>query len=232
VADVPSNLEKINTVEISEDSPVTVALMNKFGASVNGLIDAVNLITAKLGDGLLKIQDFTSNGTWIKPDGVSIVFVWGIGGGGGGSVTPSGWTTGSTKRFPGREGFSKFVPVVVTDDVSVTIGQGGVPGLSQNTQGAGGSGGDTVFGDVIFRGGYGGLSSQTATLPDYLINYGSRNGLSKHGEPGWGSTWQSDGVSAASNTGGGGGAGLSSGSFVAGSGGSGRLFVVWIESKI
>lgn len=40
MADIVSNIQKLNDIEVSQDEPLTEALITKIGANINGLIDA------------------------------------------------------------------------------------------------------------------------------------------------------------------------------------------------
>lgn len=44
MADIASNIDKLNDLEVSANAPLTEALNNKFGANINGLIDLRTLL--------------------------------------------------------------------------------------------------------------------------------------------------------------------------------------------
>jgi hypothetical protein len=87
---------------------------------------------------------FTANGTYTVPDGVTTLWLSGVGGGGGGG---GGNALGSsTQGAGGGGGFSGNVaertPVTVApgDSITVTIGGGGAGGASAGSLGIGGTG--------------------------------------------------------------------------------------------
>jgi hypothetical protein len=102
-----------------------------------------------------KSQPFTSNGSFIVPEKVSLVFIEMYGGGGAGA---QGGLSGSpvTWVFGGEAGNFVSKPVLVTPGASlpVVIGPGGAS--------TGLAGGDTSFAGLYFaRGGRGGVSQDT-----------------------------------------------------------------------
>lgn len=115
-----------------------------------------------VGGRLLRVRRFTASGTYTPTLGTKFVIVEAIGGGGAGAgaITQTGYvTTGS-----GGAGGS-FAKVILNDgfnNVSITIGKGGVGGLTE-----GGAGGETSFGTIIkCPGGNGGgfLSVRTDSM--------------------------------------------------------------------
>ena len=243
MADIASSIVKINDVEVSADAPVSEALFNKIGGTVNGLVD---LTYSQFSNS----QTFTSSGTFNVPANVTTVFVrgWGAGGsGGGGSAAP-----GAANPFGGTGGcggthYSTFVNVTAGGTVSVTIGTGGT-GVGIGLNGTGG--GSSAFGSLSFKGGYGGFNppyqviSGTLVLPflyppatsqggpsggwtggDGLPGLGAGSagialptgggGGGSYGAGGAGGAKNAAGTNAAANTGGGGGG---SGGYDAGAG--------------
>ena len=78
MADIPSNIQKMNDDEISFEASLSEQLLNKIGANINALIDLSG-----------NFQIFTANGTWDVPDGITFAQVIACGGGGGGA---GGWS--------------------------------------------------------------------------------------------------------------------------------------------
>ncbi|GIV28883.1 MAG: hypothetical protein KatS3mg027_2697 [Bacteroidia bacterium] len=104
-----------------------------------------------------RFQIFTSNGIWIRPPGVNMVWVTicgGGGGGGGGSflVYDGGRHFASGGGGGGANCLIRY-PVSVSENVSVTVGAGGVGGA---TGYSGSDGGSSAFGSLIVAGGGGG----------------------------------------------------------------------------
>jgi hypothetical protein len=135
VADIASNLDKINDIEVAQEAPVTESLFNKIGADINGLIDIFDPVV------------FTSGGTYTVPGQVTEVWVFGCGGGGGGhgggnEIGGGGASAGGC--------YARLITVTPGAPITVTIGAGGAGGGS----GASGApGGNTLFGTTVWRGG-------------------------------------------------------------------------------
>ncbi len=89
MADIVSDLSKMNDIEIAANAPLTEALHNKIGANINALIDG-RLFTNS--------TTFTVTGTFNVPEGATIgmLFSCGGGGGGGGPNVNNGSDGGST----------------------------------------------------------------------------------------------------------------------------------------
>lgn len=92
------------------------------------------------GGRTLNQQEFTTDGTWVRPSGVGLVFVTAIGGGGGGSFGN------------GNPGLAcNKLPMTVTGNLAVTVGTSGTAGIALSS--GGDSGGNTVIGSLVLNGG-------------------------------------------------------------------------------
>ena len=137
-----------------------------------------------------RVQAFTASGVWVRPPGVDPVqaLLVGAGGGGGGIIG------GAYNRASGGGGGGQVLTrdLVVTGDLTITIGAGGLGGDSTPTNGADGGNSSLSGGaELIAYGGTGGGFGGTT---------------SRYGNNGYGNT-------------GGGGAGSSSTMVLGGSGG-------------
>lgn len=113
----------------------------------------IDLAVAGAGGGAVtKGQAFTGNGTWTRPSDVTLVWVTlqggGGGGGGGDDSAAAGGSGGGSGELIWR------CPVVVSGNVTVTIGAAGTAGAKDLK--AGGNGGATLFGSLSANGGGGG----------------------------------------------------------------------------
>ena len=116
----------------------------------------------------VEFQRFTSSGTWSKPADINWVYAMLIGGGGGG-------VRGSTRTLggaPGRLSAVLFRASQLPDNVTVTVGTGGV-GAVVNVDGT--SGGNSAFGDFATPGGLSSIRLQ-ATNSLILARYLSQPG--------------------------------------------------------
>lgn len=113
----------------------------------------------------VNVQQFTSNGTWTKPAGITYVLVEIWGGGGGGSSGARGPAASGRAGGAGGGGGAylerTFMATGLTSTVSVTVGAGGTGGAAvtaNDTLGnIGADGGTSTFGSYISgRGGAGG----------------------------------------------------------------------------
>lgn len=161
MADIASAIDKMNDVEIAADAPLSEALLEKIGANINGLIDRG-----------LKFDEFTANGNWTAPEGVTEVLLIGCGGGGGGGgAPPSGGVSGGFGGNGAPLGIRRLT-VIPGNTYSVTIGAGGAGGgISTNGQ----TGTPSVFGSVTFLGGRGGSSGFGASSP-FIHDAGANGG--------------------------------------------------------
>ena len=132
------------------------------------------------------VQEFTSSGSWVKPAGKSAVFVFALGGGGGGVTGARTVTTGNyTGGFGGGPGLVARHWLKASDlagTVTVTIGSGGNGGTcgsaSANQNGVNGSaGGNTSFGSAIVAVGGDAGSGRTATDTGSTEKYQSHQGM-------------------------------------------------------
>lgn len=104
-------------------------------------------------------QNFTSNGSWTAPPGVTYAIVSGCGGGGGGGGGTGGRNAASVSDAGGAGGggamlCTRVVPVNPASSYTVTIGAGGSGGAA-NSEGTSGS--STTFDALAtFKGGQGG----------------------------------------------------------------------------
>lgn len=179
----------------------------------------------------LQSQAFNTSGTWMCPDSVNFVILYGFGGGGGGApgVGSIGGGAGG-----GSLATTYIHPVVPGTSYTVTIGAGGT---------SGNSGAHSSFGDVAGFGGVvwsaaGGATTQlgaasVVSAEDSSVKFPSYGGsggpLYNNGKTGAYSTFSINdnygpgigGVSNSSSGGGGGGGGLGPGPGSGGNGGDG-----------
>lgn len=226
--DIPSNLNKMNDIEISSDAPITESLMNKIGANLNGLIDLAGL----------NFQEFLSNGTFLVPENVFTVFVFGYGGGSSGFKATSGSGV-VPDYYQGGSAPASLVAVPVTPgaSISVVIGAGGA---ARSTDGAN-LGQPTNFGNLVeFINGRAWVPAGFGTPlvnPPYeasvirrfgngtvLYQKGANSGGGQAGPGGNGGN--APGGSAAANSGAGGGGAVGN-TPSSGAGGSGKLIVYY-----
>jgi hypothetical protein len=106
--------------------------------------------------GKLKIQEFTSSGTWTRPSGVNFVLLNMVGGGGSGRIRKFNASSVASASFSEGGGGGKAIvntPVEVNGNVSVTVGAGGAaPTQISSTvtvSNNGNDGGDSLFGSVV-----------------------------------------------------------------------------------
>ena len=146
-----ATLSSVNAATITDNS-VGAAELNVSGNGTSGQVltsdgdGSFSWATAGGGDSVLKIDSFTSSGTWNKPSGCTKILVQVVGGGGAGRVRSFNHATGGTG---GGGAIALLSTNVVGASETVTIGSGG--------NNAGGSGGQTSFGGkVVGNGGAGG----------------------------------------------------------------------------
>jgi hypothetical protein len=153
VAIIPGEIKKFNDGDIIDNSPLSEAVLNKIGATINGLAST----TKKM-----QFQAFSISSSFLLPQtALSTVFVYGIGGGGGGAGG-SRYTvdvySSDTGGGGGGGGILALVPLTLVpgNSYAITIGQGGGGGVL-NTNGLPGN--PTTFGGslAVFDGGKPGL---------------------------------------------------------------------------
>ena len=133
-------------------------------------------------------ETFTSDGTFIVPDGVYKIWVTACagGGGGGGATWNRSYTTGAGGGGGGALIVNKPYNVTPGQSIPITIGKGGAGGASAFTYGDdkdGSNGGNTIVGDLVtLKGGYGG--KRPANGLD--LNQGGYGGAGGDGSAGYG----------------------------------------------
>lgn len=129
MADISSNLAKMNDLEIAFDASLSEQLMNKIGANINGLIDISG-----------NVNFFTAGDTLDIPEGITEVFTLGCGGGGGGAGGFNG--AGGATLFSSQGGSSALLylnvfSVTELETLTIAIGSGGAGGAAATVGSAG-----------------------------------------------------------------------------------------------
>lgn len=115
------------------------------------------------------LQRFTASGTFVVPDGVSLVYVSGAGGGGGGGggagSSNGDYSGGGGGGGAGRSTVKQAIAVTPGQSIPVTIGAAGTAGSgSIFSATGGGSGSATTFGSLLtLAGGAGGGGGNAST---------------------------------------------------------------------
>ena len=112
-------------------------------------------------------QEFTANGNFVVPAGVSCVVLTALAGGGGGAGCPASFL-GKGQPGGGTGQITESFPFLVTPGavIPVIVGPGGAKGngLLAGAGASGGNGGDILFGTfVVARGGGGGNATSAST---------------------------------------------------------------------
>ncbi len=123
MADIDSNIDKMNDLEIAFESPVSESLLNKVGANINALIDAND------------VQIFSSAGVfnYTTPENISQLLVLGAGAAGGAGGGATNLAAGSNVAS-GAGGGGVFLmsknlfDITPSDTFIVSIGAGGAGG--------------------------------------------------------------------------------------------------------
>lgn len=157
--DINNALQAILTSNSGTSAPSVTAPFMLWFDTANGVLkqrNAADTAWDVFAPGrLLNVQVFTANGTYTKTAGTRFILVEGVAGGGSGGGNPStaaGYASCSGAGACGS--YAKFIVNNPASTVSVTIGAAGV---STTLGGAGGNGGNTVFGSyATLTGGWGG----------------------------------------------------------------------------
>lgn len=164
MANIVSDILKMNDLEIGNDKPLTTALLTKIGANINGLIDLAG-----------NVQTVTSSGSWVVPEAVTRVMVLGCGGGGGGAGGNGLIGTSGDGGF-GSQPILTTILVSPLQTLTITIGGGGAGGGGSLTPlgpfdgVAGGNTSVTGTGvDLLFKGADGGKSSNSTQVPSLML---------------------------------------------------------------
>lgn len=197
------------------------------------LTNAAPLITATGGTivttGGFKYHTFTSSGTFQVTAGSGLIEVFVLGGGGAGGGDFSG---GSFYAGGGGSGGGLYNPAyyVEVGSYTVVIGGGGVPNTLSN--GFGGDGGNSVFGNITALGGGGGSRGNGDSTTTYVGRNGGSGGGggSSNGVGGTSTQSITNGVAYGNNGAigqgiGGGGGGLGSQPIPGGFGGIGKYIL-------
>lgn len=158
--DIPKSRNAIQIEGARFRSPVSEALIQQIGATINYIFDIT-----------FQPIDFTTSGTWVVPLGLTKIFVLGVGAGGGGGGGGYSTETGAGPADAGGGGGGGgqgcvprifILPTVPGETLTITIGAGGSAGLSGSTTVTnGGAGSNTTITGSLFSvtmvGGSGGL---------------------------------------------------------------------------
>jgi len=185
IIDDNRNILFSNTVQFDTDDSITynkttnqldVNIGSSSKLSVNSTyvnVPALAIAGAPFVPDTSQVFEYTSSGTWAKPDDCSVVLVeaWGAGGGGG-SGAYGNVVTDNVSGGGGGGGGGYFQKIYdannLTSNVTITIGAGGTGSsakTSDSSGGDGGNGGDTSFGNYFkVDGGSGGGGGRVGTF--------------------------------------------------------------------
>ena len=138
------------------------------------------LIGATSGTVEVDEQVFTSNGTWTKPEGAILTYMFCVSGGGGGGSGGRGSTydSGGGGGSGGGTDLQMFISAALDDTLSVTVGAGGSGGAAKSSDGHGAKGGNAG-------------SSQVRKVSDATVVYA--HGIGAGSGLGGGSTYAAGG---------------------------------------
>lgn len=236
----PSGLSGNSFLTMNASGAITAGPLVSGGLTTTNLSPTAGIVGTQIADGTITpqqlsvvpnivVQEFTANGTWTCPAGVTRVMVEGAGGGGGGGSATAASSTGGGGGGGGAPILTCFQTVIPAVAYAVVVGSGGAGGAGGGGVGAAGtSGGSSTFGSGIQfpggtggePGGAGGTRGGNSTQNLNSARGGAGGASSASGEPG-GASGYAQGGPGGSSTGGGGGGGGGSAYGNGGGGGNG-----------
>jgi hypothetical protein len=237
-------------------SNISVEAGDHYRAVANTTSQIDVFVTKKSGKAVTPpggIQQFSANGTFTVPAGITTIYVTACAGGGGGAGGASSSSCGGGGGGAGDFVFKSPYTVTPGASISITIGAAGTAGPANS---AGGAGGNTVIGSLVtLTGGTGGFAPGNSAIPGaggggntggqggsiVIVSFGSSASFGTGGTGGacflglagrGGSctpagTAQSGSTGAGFGAGGGGGGSSSSGGAVGGAGRPGYVIIEW-----